>query len=174
MGIIVDIRWMVNRDLSQVMEIETNGGENCLSLTDLTEMLRQRNHIGMVAEEQESKKIVAFMVYELCKDHFHLLNLTIHPEYRRQQIGYLMVQKLQNKLIAHRRVFIQMEVRETNLRAQLFLKQQGFHCTGIMQDWYQDQLVPDEWQYEDAYQFVYYMPGLEVDAQCNKNKEFVD
>jgi ribosomal-protein-alanine N-acetyltransferase len=46
--------------------------------------------------------------------------------------------KLFSKLAYQRRSRIQLEVRETNLSAQLFLKQLGFRATGVLRSFYED------------------------------------
>jgi ribosomal-protein-alanine N-acetyltransferase len=48
------------------------------------------------------------------------------------------VQKLISKLAYQRRNRIQLEVRETNLAAQLFLKHLGFRATGVLRSFYED------------------------------------
>src|SRR5439155_698350 len=80
--------------------------------------LRQRNCIGMVAEQGE--KVVGFMIYELHKAKLHILNFAVHPGCRRLGVGAQMVQKLISKLSSHRRTRITLEVRETNLGALLY------------------------------------------------------
>ena len=62
-------------------------------------------------------------------------------------VGGQMVSKLISKLSSHRRTSITLEVRETNLAAQLFFKQNGFRATAVL-----DLAVlaspPWEWQRE--------------------------
>jgi ribosomal-protein-alanine N-acetyltransferase len=49
-----------------------------------------------------------------------------------------MVQKLVSKLAYQRRNRIILEVRETNLAAQLFFKSLGFRATGVLRNFYED------------------------------------
>ena len=59
----VHVRWMIRRDMPEVLTIEQEAFEFPWSEEDFTRCLRQRNCIGMVAEMADS--VVAFMIYEL-------------------------------------------------------------------------------------------------------------
>jgi len=142
----VHIRWMIRRDMSDVLEIENNSFEFPWFEEDFIRCLRQRNCIGMVAEYDEH--VVGFMIYELHKTRLHILNFAVHPEFHRCHIGLQMVSKLRSKLSYQRRTQITLEVRETNLEAQLFFRGQGFRATNVLRGYYEDSP-------EDAYLMEY-------------------
>ncbi len=151
--ICVHIRWMIRRDMTEVLDIETNCFEFPWSEQDFIRCLRQRNCIGMVAEYDE--RVVGFMVYELHKDQLHILNFAVHPDFARHGVGKQMVGKLISKLSHQRRNRIMLEVRETNLSAQLFFRSMGFRAITVLRDFYDDTT-------EDAYLMQYrYQPALE-------------
>ncbi len=146
----VHIRWMIRRDMPEVLEIETSSFEFPWSEDDFIRCLRQRNCIGMVAEHDE--QVVGFMVYELHKDQLHILNFAVHRDFRRLGVGKQMVGKLISKLSHQRRSRILLEVRETNLPAQLFFRAMGFRAVSVLRDFYDDTT-------EDAYLMQYrYQP----------------
>src|SRR5260370_32618106 len=120
----VHIRWMIRRDMPEVLQTEQASFDFAWTEEDFLRCLRQRNCIGMVAEQGE--KVGGFMIYELHKAKLHILNLAVHPIHRRLGVGAQMVAKLISKLSSHRRTRITLEVRETNLNAQLFFRAQGF------------------------------------------------
>jgi len=66
------------------------------------------------------------MIYELMRNRIHVLNLAVHPDYQRRGVGSQMVAKLIGKLSAQRRSRVVLEVRETNVPAQLFFRENGF------------------------------------------------
>jgi [ribosomal protein S18]-alanine N-acetyltransferase len=142
----VQIRWMIRRDMSEVLDIERQSFEFAWSEEDFLCCLRQRNCIGMVAERQE--RIVGFMIYELLKSQLHVLNFAVAPWARRQSVGAQMVEKLVNKLSQQRRQEICLEVRERNLPAQLFFRSQGLQAHGVLRNHYED-------TEEDAYVMRY-------------------
>jgi ribosomal-protein-alanine N-acetyltransferase len=138
----VHIRWMIRRDMPSVLAIEEGSFEFPWSEEEFIRCLRQRNCIGMVAERDD--QVVGFMIYELHKNRLHLLNFAVARECRRSSIGRSMVDKLASKLSADRRNRILLEVRETNLDAQLFFRQLGFRAISVLRDFYEDTT-------EDAY-----------------------
>ena len=132
----VHIRWMIRRDMPEVLQSETESFEYAWTEEDFLRCLRQRNCIGMVAEQGE--KVVGFMIYELHKAKLHILNFAVSPGQRRCHVGSQMVAKLISKLSSHRRTKITLEVRETNLTAQLFFRNQGFKAVRVLRAYYED------------------------------------
>ncbi len=142
----VHIRWMIRRDMTEVLDIEQASFEFPWLEDDFLRCLRQRNCIGMVAEYDE--RVVGFMVYELHKDQLHVLNFSVRPDVRRRGIGQQMVNKLIGKLSRRGRNRIVLEIRETNLAAQMFFKNLGFRAVSVLRDYYDDTV-------EDAYVMQY-------------------
>ncbi len=145
----VHIRWMIRRDMLEILEIEKHAFEFPWCEEDFIRCLRQRNCIGMVAERDE--QIVGFMIYELHKTRLHILNFAVHPDYRRRSVGKQMVDKLIGKLSHQRRTRILLEVRETNLDAQLFFRNCGFRAISVLRDFYED-TIEDAYLMENRYQ----------------------
>ncbi|MDP2741149.1 MAG: ribosomal protein S18-alanine N-acetyltransferase [bacterium] len=142
----VHVRWMIRRDMVEVLEIENQSFEFPWSEDDFIKCLRQRDCIGMVAEYDE--KIAGFMIYELHRNRLHILNFSVNPELRRMGVGTQMVEKLIGKLSSLGRTKILLEVRETNLAAQLFFRELGFRAISVLRDFYIDTT-------EDAYLMQY-------------------
>lgn len=138
----VQIRWMIRRDMPEVLQIETRSFEFPWSEEDFIHCLRQRNCIGMVAECNE--RVVGYMIYELHKSRLHVINFAVHPQFRRRGIGVQMIGKLVNKLSHERRPRILLEVRETNYPAIKFFQRNGFLAVSLLRNFYQDTT-------EDAY-----------------------
>jgi len=132
----VHIRWMIRRDMPEVLAIEHASFEFPWCEEEFLRVLRQRNCIGMVAEYGE--RVVGFMIYELHKNKLHVLDFATHPEFRRQGVGHQMIGKLVGKLSSHRRTRISLYVRETNLASQLFYRVQGFRAVEVAREHYQD------------------------------------
>ncbi len=140
------IRWIIRRDHPAVLDIETKSFEFPWHRDDLMRHLRRRNCIGLVAEHDE--RVVGYMIYELSKPRIHLLNFAVDRVFRRLGVGTQMVRELIAKLSAKRRSRIMLEVRETNLSAQLFFLKNGFRAVSVLREYYED--TP-----EDAYQMQY-------------------
>ncbi len=132
----IHIRWMIRRDMPDVMRAERASFEYAWTEDDFLRCLRQRNCIGMVVEL--SDRIGGFMIYELHRTRLHLMNFAIHPSVRRTGLGSLMVSKLVYKMTSHRRLKITLAVRERNLAAQMFFRAHGFKATRTLSNYYED------------------------------------
>lgn len=159
----VQIRWMIRRDMPEVVWIEHMSHEFPWCEDDFVRCLRQRNCIGMVAESEE--RILGFLVYELLDDKLHILNMAVHPAYRRRGVGRQLVNRIIAKLSHHRRNRITLGVRETNLGAQLFFRSCGFRAVKVLRAHYPD-------TDEDAYWFEYRLPGAESDLEEYQKQRF--
>ena len=157
----VHIRWMIRRDMPEVLGIENASFEFPWSEEDFIRCLRQRNCIGMVAEFDD--RVVGFMIYELHKNRLHILNFSVEEEFRRRRVGSQMIEKLVSKLSQQRRNRIMLEVRETNLSAQLFFRSMGFRAISVLRDYYDDAI-------EDAYLMQYRFQATTTDAQLPVNR----
>ena len=153
----VHIRWMIRRDMPEVLAIEHASFDFPWCEEEFLRVLRQRNCIGMVAEQGE--RVVGFMIYELHKAKLQVLNFAVHPDCRRQGVGHQMVAKLVGKLSSHRRTKIALSVRETNLTAQLFYRVQGFRASGVLREQYED-------TGEDAYLMQYLFDEAMADERA--------
>ena len=151
----VHIRWMIRRDMAEVLDIERESFEFPWYEEDFIRCLRQRNCIGMVAEHGE--RVVGFMIYELHKSRLHILNFAVAHGFRSREVGRQMAEKLISKLSSQRRTRISLEVRETNLSAQMFFKQLGFRATSVLRSYYEDSP-------EDAYLMQFCHRVEEVEA----------
>ncbi len=146
----VHIRWMIRRDMPEVLAIEADSFEFPWLEEDFTRCLRQRNCIGVVAEYED--RVVGFTIYELSKTRIGLLNLATAADFLRRGVATQMLSKLTCKLSAQRRTRIILEVRETNLPAQLFYRSVGFRAVSILREYYVNSP-------EDAYVMQYRYRG---------------
>ena len=147
----VHIRWMIRRDMPEVLAIEHASYEFPWCEEEFLRVLRQRNCIGMVAEAGE--RVVGFMIYELHKTRLQVLNLAVAPEYRRLGVGRQMVAKLVGKLSNHRRTRIVLALRESNLSGQLYFRSLDFRATEVVRESFED-------TGEDAFVMQYLLPDV--------------
>jgi len=144
----ISIRWMIRRDMQEVVDIESKSSEYPWPEDQFISALRARNCIGMVAEVDTT--IAGYMVYELLDKTIRLTNFAVHPTYTRHGIGTRMIAKLVNKLSTQRRTNVSLAVRETNLNAQLFFRACGFKATKVLREYFET----DDGRREDAYRMV--------------------
>ncbi len=159
------IRWMIRRDMPEVLAIEGGCFDHPWTEEDFLQALRQRNCIGMVAEHEE--RVIGFMIYELHRSRLHLLNFGVHTGFRRHGVGRQMIGKLLAKLSHHRRTKVTLAVREGNLTAQLFFKKQNFVATKVLRKFYSD-------SGEDAYLMQFHLANAEVEEEFAHDESSVN
>ena len=140
------IRWVISRDMPEVMAIESSAFEFPWTEDEFVRLLLQRNFIGLACEYDS--QVVGYVFYGLHKTRLRVLNLAVHSDFRGQSVGRTLIYKLIGKLSHQRRNRLLLEVRESNLSALNFFKAMGFRATGILRDFYDDTT-------EDAYAMEY-------------------
>ncbi len=133
---VVYIRWMIRKDMREVLDIENDSFEFPWREEDFVASLRQRNNIGMVAEYDG--QVAGYMIYELHATKVHVANFAVHPEFRRKGIGAAMVAKLKAKLSSQRRCRLTLYCRETNVAGAVFFRSQGFRAVRVVKGLYDD------------------------------------
>jgi ribosomal-protein-alanine N-acetyltransferase len=123
----IHIRWLIRRDMPEVMEIENSSFDDPWTQEQFVFVLRQRNSISYVAVHDE--QVVGYICYELFKKRLDILNLAVHSDFRRRGVGRQMVEKLANKLSSQRRTLLRVFVIESNLAGQLFYSSCGMICS---------------------------------------------
>jgi ribosomal-protein-alanine N-acetyltransferase len=146
-----DMQWLCRSRLPDVLRIEKQCFEYPWNEDDLLRCMRTRNTIGMVADHMGHT--AGFVIYELHKNRLHILNLAVDPLFHRKSVGSIIVSRLIDKLSYQRRNRITVEVRETNVAAQMFFKKLGFRAISILRGYYDD-------SDEDAYLMQYTYSGL--------------
>jgi [ribosomal protein S18]-alanine N-acetyltransferase len=154
----VRVRWMIRRDLAEVLAVEHAASDYPWSEADLLRRLRRRNVIGMVATARD--QVVGLMVHAYAEPRIHLLNLAVRPDYSRRGVGRQMVDKLKERLTG-RRTRVVARVRESATPAQLFLRVAGFRAVDVARGWFRD-------TGEDAYLMEYLAPATPA-AQADES-----
>lgn len=150
------IKWMTSRDAPEVLSIEHTCFEFPWTEEDFVRCLHRENCTGMVAEYKD--QVIGFMIYKLHETRIHLLSLAVHPRWQRYGAGKQLIETLLNLEILEQHFqkdhnfgtrfqyikHLILEVRETNLAAQLFFRECGFKATSVLRGHYRDTT-------EDAY-----------------------
>lgn len=148
-AVVLGSRWVAASNKAFVRPVvpdEFLDTTECWTEEDFICCLRQRNNIGMVAETDD--QVIGYMIYELHKDRLNIINFAVHPTFHRLGVGTAMLDKLKRKLSSERRNHLLLEVRETNLAAQMFFKSQGFMASDVLRRHY-------EQTREDAYRMIF-------------------
>jgi len=124
----IHIRWMIRRDLPDVLAIE-KASPGAWTEDNILAGLRASARIGMIAESGD--EVVGWMLYQLGERGIRLHRLAVHPERRRCGVGRQLLEKLFSKLIKGRRERMSCWVGESNLEAHLFLRACGWEAVKI-------------------------------------------
>ncbi len=121
-------------DLDYVLEIENNSFADPWSESEFRHAYQRDTHIFLVAIR--NKKVVGYIIAEVvtCFDPCifqvrkwgHLLNLAVHPEFRRKGIGKALTESIISNLRKVGVVDVWLEVRVSNSLAQKFYLEMGF------------------------------------------------
>ncbi len=151
-GLPMQIRWFTRRDLPFVLEIERDCFEHPWSYDDFMLCLQKWHCIGLVAEA--GCKIIGYAIYEFQRSQLHLRNFAVGKDQRRAGVGSEMLRVLFDRLSFDVRSRITVEVRESNLGAQLFFKSRGFKAVSLRRNAHEsgDDLYLMQYEYQPASQ----------------------
>ena len=146
----METKYLCRTHLEDVVKIEStnsmlsNHKTGRWSKADFIAVLQSKDYCGLVVVEK--KKVLGFVIYCLMVDKIHICNLAVHKGYLCQGVGTRILDKMKSKLV--RRKIMEIDIRESNLYAQLWLRDRDFKATGVVRRWYED-------TDEDAYKFRY-------------------
>jgi len=139
-GRLLKLRRLDMSDLDELLLIENSSFEFPWSREDFIRCLNCTEMKGMAAT-LDGSQILGFSISDRHKV-TELINLAVLPEFRRLGVGRALVENLKNNYHA-----LGCLIRETNLPAHLFFKNQDFLATEIYKSHFENN--------EDAYCFVY-------------------
>jgi [ribosomal protein S18]-alanine N-acetyltransferase len=130
------VRSMRPDDLAAVMRIEEASFPDAWTIDVLYRFLAN-GASGHVLEREG--RCVGFFLVGLAGDHLHLVNLAVAPEERRRGLATLALQKIEKIAWAYGLPRVELEVRETNLAAQLLYRRNGYRAVAILRSYYRDE-----------------------------------
>lgn len=145
------VRWRQQDDFPSFINIDTQNAEYFWTRDDFKKTLAQSNVNSFVVTK--FGLVVGYLIYELAKNTIYILNLSVHSDYQRCGIATKLMNKLKTELKGNR-VSIRCDVREKNLIAHCFLKNNGFKAGEIAPNYFVD-IYEDEQDIEAAYTFKF-------------------
>ena len=130
----VFIREMHETDLPEVLEIEHISFTIPWSIDSFVHELRNLYSITKVAVIED--KVIGYICAHFIIDESHILNLAVHPDFRRCGIATKMAKEVLDELKRKGCRFIYLEVRVSNLVARNFYAQLGFKEIGVRRNYY--------------------------------------
>lgn len=119
-----EIRWMIRRDMDDCVYIDSKAFDETWDEDEFQRVLRNRDIIGVVAESRN--EIDGYMIYRLKQQTLEIIRMAVQLDERRLGVGSMLLERLIDKLETQRRRFIEVDVPERCVGAQLFFSANGF------------------------------------------------
>lgn len=152
---LVAIRVMTSKDLPDVEAIERMSFSCPWTRSMFQAELHQPVSIHLVCTSQKGE-VVGFLVGRKYPETWHVLDLAVHPEWRRRGIGGKLLDSFLREADANL-VSVVLEVREANVPARSLYESRGFRSVGVRRGYYPD-------TGEDAIVMMRFPPGEEEDT----------
>lgn len=124
---VVTIEHLKEKDIPKIVELEN------LSFTAPKEEAVFKNDRNKYLVAKEDRRIVGYIGIEKISGETHIINMAVHPEYRRKGIGKKLIESILND----KDVFF-LEVRVSNVPALKLYEKFGFNNVGTRKKYYAD------------------------------------
>ncbi|GAB4411134.1 MAG: ribosomal protein S18-alanine N-acetyltransferase [Thermodesulfovibrionales bacterium] len=128
------IRDMLPQDIGSVIQIERMSFSTPWSETSFFTEIYKPYSIARVALLDDT--VVGYICIEHIMEEAHILNLAVHPDYRRMGIATTLIRNIIDELKARSCRYIYLEVRDSNYIAKRLYGGLGFKVEGIRKGYY--------------------------------------
>lgn len=142
------IRGMRFSDLSKVLEIEKQVYEFPWPRRAFEDCLRLGYYCVLVCERKArgEERLCGYGIMDAGGEEAHICNVSVAEGHQRQGIGRFLMEALLSRAKGRGAKGAYLEVRPSNLRAQVFYRALGFHHAGTRRGYYQASIgVEDAW-----------------------------
>lgn len=144
---VVEIRDAIARDLARIFEIERVAYSTPWSLKSFERELTLPFSKIVVANLKATKPtlegapadpdgLVGFLCRWLVADECHILNVAVHPEYRRRGVGLFMLNSTIAEAVSKQATCVTLEVRRANVPARQLYRKLGFEERRLRKHYY--------------------------------------
>lgn len=128
---------MTEDDMDEVLEIERLSFPSPWSKRlFLNELVNPNSHIILARDQTDT--LLGFACFWIVADEAHILNIAVHPMFRRQGIAKNLLIYLLDLSTQKGAIYFALEVRHRNLAAIDFYEGFGFKQVGIRKGYYTD------------------------------------
>jgi len=124
-------------DLDQVLEIEESSFPTPWSKASFQGELEENDFANYLVLEIDGR-VIGYAGMWLIFDEAHITNVAIHPRYRGQKWGEILMKQLMYRATALGADRITLEVRPSNTPANRLYRRLGFRPVGIRKGYYTD------------------------------------
>lgn len=129
---------MTNKDVNGVFNISNACFSMPWSIESIEGEINNPLAKYIVARDEDSNLVVGFVGIWIVVGEGNITNIAVHPDYRGNGIGDKLLSSLINLCYDLNCSLINLEVRESNYKAQNLYKKFGFNIDGIRKGYYED------------------------------------
>jgi [ribosomal protein S18]-alanine N-acetyltransferase len=133
------VREAASRDLARILEIERLCFAQPWSLESFKRELMlpfSRILVAVGADGKDGSQAAGFLCRWLVADECHVLNVAVHPDWRRCGVATLLIQEAIIEAKAKRSRFVTLEVRRSNLAARNLYRKLKFEEHRLRHNYY--------------------------------------
>jgi [ribosomal protein S18]-alanine N-acetyltransferase len=134
----VELRRLEMRDLNEIEEIERRSYPTPWSRSMFAGELAKPSSLCLGAFDSETDRLVGYLVISRYVDAWHVMNVAVRPDYRRQGIASMLMNRLFDLTSGRSRRGYTLEVRVSNTGAIKLYERLGFRPRGVRRGYYTD------------------------------------
>jgi ribosomal-protein-alanine N-acetyltransferase len=134
----VELRRLEMRDLNAIERIERASYPTPWSRSMFASELAKPSSICLGAFDLETDELAGYLVISRYVDAWHVMNVAVDPEHRRQGIATTLLERLFELTAGRGRRGYTLEVRVSNLGAVALYGRLGFKPRGVRRGYYTD------------------------------------
>jgi [ribosomal protein S18]-alanine N-acetyltransferase len=135
---VIELRRLVPGDLEAIERIERRSYPTPWSRSMFASELSKPSSISLGAFEAGTSELVGYLVISRYVDAWHVMNVAVEPERRRQGIAVALFERLFELTGAEGRRGYTLEVRISNEAAIKLYERLGFQSRGVRRGYYTD------------------------------------
>ena len=134
----IEVRRLAQRDLKAIERIERLSYPTPWSRSMFASEMAKPSSIALRAFEAETGELLGYLVISRYVDAWHVMNIAVAPERRRQGIAVALFERLFELTVADGRRGYTLEVRISNEAAIKLYERLGFQSRGVRRGYYTD------------------------------------
>lgn len=140
MSVDVTILPMLQDDIDEILKIEDVSFPMPWSRLQFLKELKNPFSHSFVARlnKPDDKMLVGYIVVWLVAEEAHILNIAVHPDFRKIGLGKKILMFMLNHLIERNTRAVYLEARVSNTAAQRLYRGAGFSEIGIRKKYYEN------------------------------------
>ena len=135
---VIEIRRLSLHDLDAIERIENAVYPTPWSRSMFAGELAKPSSLSLGGFDPDSGRLIAYLIVSRYVDAWHIMNLAVHPGWRRAGVASRLLGELLDLTAGDRRRGYTLEVRVSNTAAIALYERFGFESSGIRRGYYTD------------------------------------